>query len=158
MSTKSLADHLTQALSRLKPNNAPVRTAVVGVGSELHGDDAAGILAARLLLPLLAGHDHLLVIDAGPAPENCTGTLRRFQPDLVLLIDAAQMNDPAGAVGWLPWQSIDGISASTHTLPLHLVAQYPPDGTGLRGRADRHPAGTEYAARARLRRGAARRG
>ena len=39
-----------------------------------------------------------LCLSAGAAPENCTGLLRRFRPDLVLLVDAAEMGEAAGAV------------------------------------------------------------
>jgi hydrogenase 3 maturation protease len=98
--------------------------AVIGFGQEFNGDDAAGIVVARGLQSRLAGQDRLLVIDAGPAPENQTGALRRFNPDLVLLIDAAQMGDPPGTVRWLAWQDTTGISASTHTLPPYMLAHY----------------------------------
>jgi len=79
---------------------------------------------ARELQHRAAGVDRLLVIDAGPAPENVSGLLRRFKPDLVLLVDAAQMGDPPGSVRWLPWQETIGLSASTHTLPIHMFGTY----------------------------------
>ena len=101
-----------------------MRVAVVGVGNELNGDDMAGLILARELARRVEGRDHLLVIDAGPAPENTTGLLRRFGPDLVVMVDAAQMGDPPGAVRWLAWQDTAGISASTHTLPLHMFGTY----------------------------------
>lgn len=75
-------------------------------------------------MPHLAAREDVLVLDGGAAPENCTGPLRRFHPDLVLLIDAAQMDAPPGAVRWLDWSAIDGLSASTHTLPPSLLARY----------------------------------
>ena len=64
------------------------------------------------------------MIDAGTAPENHTSSLRRFGPDLVLLIDAAQMDEAPGAVRWLDWRDTSGLSASTHTLPPYVLAQY----------------------------------
>jgi hydrogenase maturation protease len=66
----------------------------------------------------------VLVIEGGLAPENQTGLLWRFQPDLIFLLDAAQMNEAPGTVRWLPWQLTRGLSASTHTLPLSILAQY----------------------------------
>jgi len=74
--------------------------------------------------PQVSATPPVIVIDAGPAVENFTGLLRRFGPDLVLLIDAAQMDDEPGAVRWLAWQETDGLSASTHTLPPRVLAQY----------------------------------
>jgi hydrogenase 3 maturation protease len=97
---------------------------VVGIGHELRGDDAAGIAVARALRPRVAAHEQVLVIDAGPAPENFTGPLRRFDPDLVLLVDAAQMNETAGTVRWLACRETAGLSASTHTLPPYVLAGY----------------------------------
>lgn len=98
----------------------------MGIGNLLRNDDAAGMLVARELLARECAKDaeHLLVIQAGPAPENVTGELRGFAPDLVLLIDAADIRDAPGAICWVPIQSIEGISASTHTLPLSMLARY----------------------------------
>ena len=57
-------------------------------------------------------------MDGGSAPENVLGVLRRHQPEQVIVIDAAQMNCPAGTIHWLDTDAIIGMSASTHTLPL----------------------------------------
>lgn len=121
MSNTSWSGSLKKALTK---NDEPMRVAVVGIGHELRGDDAAGVMVTRALKPLVSGQEHVLVIDAGSAPENHTGPLRRFQPDLVLLVDAAQMNERPGTVLWLPWQATGGISASTHTLPPYILAKY----------------------------------
>jgi len=65
-----------------------------------------------------------LIVEAGTAPENVTGALRKFAPALVLLIDAAQLNEPPGTIEWLDWRDTTGISAITHGLPLHVIAEY----------------------------------
>lgn len=124
MSSPSWQKSLHRALDALATSDRPPRVAIVGMGQEFNGDDAAGLIAARELLSRGAELDRLLVIDAGPAPENQTGALRRFGPDLVLLIDAAQMSQPPGTVGWIPWQQTTGISATTHTLPPYMLAQF----------------------------------
>jgi hydrogenase 3 maturation protease len=116
------------ALARmLKPSEKPQavrRIAIVGMGNELRGDDSAGLVVARALQVALAGNEHMLVIDAGPAPENHTGSLRHFKPDVTLFVDAAQMDEAPGVVKWLPWEETEGISASTHALPLYILAMY----------------------------------
>lgn len=99
------------------------RIAVVGIGNEMRGDDGAGVLVTRALRARLHS-SQILLIDAGVAPENCTGALRRFQPAFVLLIDSAQMGETAGAVRLLDCKDVEGLSASTHTLPLSLLADY----------------------------------
>jgi hydrogenase 3 maturation protease len=100
------------------------RIAVVGVGHELRGDDAAGMVLAQMLKSKVSEKQEILVIPAGSAPENCTGLLRRFAPDLVLLIDAAHMDLEPGEIQWLDWQTTMGLSASTHSLPLHMFSSY----------------------------------
>lgn len=103
------------------------------MGQELNGDDAAGVLAARALLKRQrAGWSDahrpvsfsVLVIEAAHAPENCTGAIRRFAPDLVILVDAAEMGEPAGTVRWLDWRDAFGIDASTHALSASILARY----------------------------------
>ncbi len=69
-------------------------------------------------------HPPYLLVEAGLAPENFAGTLRRFQPDLVVLIDAAEMGLPAGSLACLDWREASGWSASTHTLPLSVLSSY----------------------------------
>lgn len=112
-----------QTIIQKLPQSEP-RLAVVGVGHELRGDDAAGVMVARYLQERIGPRDRWLVIDGGHAPENCTAPLRRFKPDLVILVDAAALNLSPGAIQLLSWQQIGGLSATTHTLPLHLLARY----------------------------------
>ena len=121
---KSWQENLQADLKRLqKPDCAP-RLAVLGIGHELYGDDAVGVWLAGRLGELIPTSESLLAVQGGPAPENFTGTLRRYKPDLVLLVDAALMDLAPGQTGWLSWQDTTGFSASTHTLPLHLLAGY----------------------------------
>lgn len=114
---------LKQALTALRNRKQP-RIAVVGVGHELRGDDVAGVLVTRALKPAFAERQDILVVDGGHVPENFTGLLRRFTPDLVLMVDTAEMDEPPGTVRWLAWQEASGLSASTHTMPPYLIARY----------------------------------
>jgi hydrogenase 3 maturation protease len=124
MSKNSWQENLKAALLRLTTVEHLPRVAFMGIGHELCGDDAAGVRVAAALKPILAYDHRFLVLEAGPAPENFTSPLRRFQPDLVVLIDSALMDETPGKVRWLDWQETEGMSASTHTLPLHILASY----------------------------------
>ena len=118
---------LQQTLSQLKNETGDLpRVAIVGIGNPLRNDDVAGLLVARELLQreCAADAEHLLVIQAGHAPENVTGELRNFHPELITLIDAADMRAEPGTVCWVPIQAIEGMSASTHSLPLSMLARY----------------------------------
>jgi hydrogenase 3 maturation protease len=102
----------------------PARVAILGVGNELNGDDAAGVRVVKALAARLPATPGVLLIDSGVAPENFTGPLRRFRPNLVLEIDAAQLDLAPGSVAWIDWREADGLSASTHTLPPSVLAGY----------------------------------
>ena len=104
--------------------NQESRIAVLGIGNEFHGDDAAGIVFTRKMLESGIEFPQLLVITTGTVPENFIGLLRKFAPDFVLLVDAAQMDQAPGTICLLDFQSIQGCSASTHTLPMHIFASY----------------------------------
>jgi hydrogenase maturation protease HycI len=121
MSLPSWANSLSQTLNRLSEER-PLRLALLGIGHELRGDDAAGLAVAAGIRPFV--RENFLVIEAGHAPENHTGTVRRFAPTLVLLIDAAQMNEAPGTIRWLDINDITGMSVSSHTLPLHMLARF----------------------------------
>ena len=124
----SWKDSLPQRLSQFKKDDRIVlpQTCLVGIGSDLRGDDSAGLMVARALLDdeRVASASHLLIVDGGPAPENHTGKIRAFQPEFVLFIDAAQMDESPGTIQWIPLDAIDGMSASSHSLPLSMLARY----------------------------------
>ncbi len=110
------------------------RLAIVGVGRAGDGDDGAGPALCAALERLALPAADRLVVDAGTAPENVTGLLRRFRPDTVVLVDAADMGETPGAARWLEGARALGCSASTHTLPLGLLATYLADSLGCRVR------------------------
>jgi hydrogenase 3 maturation protease len=100
------------------------RIAILGIGNELNGDDSAGIWAARKLSVMLKDQPNCFVMDCGSIPENASGPLRRFQPQLILMIDAADMNKEAGTIAFVDLEQVRGFSASSHTLPLSVLAGY----------------------------------
>ena len=110
------------------------RLAIVGIGRAGDGDDGAGPALCAALERLAVPDADLLVVDAETAPENATGLLRRFGPAVVVLVDAAEMGEPPGAVRWLEGERALGCSASTHTLPLGLLAGYLAASLGCRVR------------------------
>lgn len=102
------------------------RVAVLGVGSELRGDDVAGVAVARRLRAWRArtGCRRLAAFDGASAPENLTGEIARFAPDYLVLVDAAYLGREPGAVAIVPAESIGGASLSTHTLPVPIILGY----------------------------------
>ena len=123
MSPNSWQTSLRQLLNK---QPAKPRIAIVGIGNVFRSDDAAGVLVAHKLTEsrFLSNLDTVLIIDAGHAPENRTADLRRFAPEVILLIDAADMEEMPGSIRWIEMDEIEGMSASTHTLPLSMLAKY----------------------------------
>lgn len=125
MSNSCWSEQLAQKLATLSAalSRTP-RLALLGIGNELNGDDAAGVLVVRALRAQLASRPHLLLIEAGLAPEAFTGPLRRFAPDYVILIDAAMLDETPGTILLVDWRQTDGLSATTHTLPPSVLVEF----------------------------------
>jgi hydrogenase 3 maturation protease len=98
------------------------RVSILGIGRETHGDDVAGLMIVHDLAP--HAHQDLQVLVGAHAPENQLGPICRFDPDLVLLIDAADMGMEPGEIAYLEWRNTTGISASTHTMPIYMMGKY----------------------------------
>jgi hydrogenase 3 maturation protease len=96
------------------------------VGSDLRGDDVAGVLVARRLASCAArtGSDRVAAYAGGAAPENFTGEIVRFRPDLVVLVDAAHLGLEPGAVEVIDAERVGGLSFSTHMLPVPIFLDY----------------------------------
>jgi hydrogenase 3 maturation protease len=107
------------------------RVAIVGVGSEMRGDDAAGVEVVRGLRRKLKS-PKVLLIEGGVAPENFTSQVRRFKPSHVFLIDATDFGAKPGDLVLAEPEAITGQSISTHTLPLSILAVYLREQTGAK--------------------------
>jgi hydrogenase 3 maturation protease len=66
----------------------------------------------------------ITAIDAATAPESYTSTIRQRRPDLLILVDAADMGLPPGALRTIPPEKISVLSFSTHHMPLSMFISY----------------------------------
>ncbi len=101
--------------------------AVMGIGSQLRSDDAAGMYFVELLGKLLnrvGKRSDVLLIAGSTAPENFTGVIKDFSPDKLFIIDAAHMGLSPGEAKVVPASEIGGVSFSTHMLPLPVMLEY----------------------------------
>jgi hydrogenase 3 maturation protease len=103
------------------------RIVVFGIGSELRGDDVAGMLIAEHIEQYrkkIKERIRLKVLFGSTAPESFTGEIKRFKPSHLLIIDCAEFQKPPGSVILLDPETIGGVSFSTHSLPLKIMTDY----------------------------------
>ena len=120
-------DNLKTFLSRQL--SSAKRIAILGIGSELRQDDAAGMLALRGIGrslkkdPKTAKKVRLFLGET--APENLTGEIKKYRPTHLILIDTIEMNEKPGTILVVdPERIADGASFSTHKLPAKVLIDY----------------------------------
>jgi len=89
---------------------------VLGIGNELRGDDAAGLLTARMLKRF--NSDRFEAVECGVSIESCIDYAFEKKPSHLLIIDAfthrgLALLDPEDLESHIP--------VSTHTIPLPLI-------------------------------------
>lgn len=89
---------------------------ILGVGNRLSRDDGSG----PVVVDLLRGSDWI-ALDCGTALENAVGVVRREDPDLLVVVDAADMGAAPGTVRRLAISCHQRMLATTHGLPLGFV-------------------------------------
>jgi hydrogenase 3 maturation protease len=110
------------------------RIVVLAIGNTSKGDDAAGILCAEKLKKLMRGKSssRMKILLGHETPENATGEIRNFRPDLVLIIDAAQGGYKPGTVFIVEKNKIEDDGVSTHTISLALLVAYLEESIGCK--------------------------
>lgn len=88
---------------------------LLGLGNPLGRDDALGLrLAERFHAP------GWLALPA-QSVENALGLVEKIAPELLVIVDAAEMGLPPGSIRRLPLQWGQTMVGSTHGLPLGLL-------------------------------------
>jgi len=101
---------------------------IVGIGNTLRGDDGAGVEVIQRLEK--RGKVHATLIDAGTVPENALGLITKASPTIIVLVDAADMNEQPGATRELAPAELDWAAFSTHAGSLELVVDFLRQETG----------------------------
>jgi len=96
---------------------------LLGVGNTLRSDDGVGCSIADSF-----SAEGWITYNGGTAPENFTAPIRRADPALLLIVDAAEMDLSPGSIRIIQDDQIDDTSIGTHMLPLsHLIRYLSPD-------------------------------
>lgn len=92
------------------------RAVILGVGNPLCGDDSAGTeLAARLV-----GKINAIVFAAAEMPENYLGPVMAANPEILMIVDAANLGAPPGSLAIIEKDNIADSGISSHSASLNL--------------------------------------
>ncbi|WP_424357955.1 hydrogenase 3 maturation endopeptidase HyCI [Methanocella sp. MCL-LM] len=97
----------------------------VGIGNRYRGDDAAGPAIIDLLAEKVPH-----TIDAGSAPENVTGAIKKLKPKAIVLIDALIFKDAPPGSAFVVESDEIAQKGFSHTLSLDFVMDYLRQETG----------------------------
>jgi len=95
---------------------------VMCIGNRAGGDDAVGPYIADKLNKLEI--KDLSVIDCATNPENFTSVVKKKNPNILIIIDAVDMNLEHGELRQVPKDKIGKFCISTHGLPISLIIEY----------------------------------
>lgn len=104
------------------------RVAVLGVGSELRGDDGVGPYLSEKLSSL--NNESFLSINGNLVPENFTKDIKNFKPENIIIIDAAYMGKSPGDIEIINISDLKSVSFSSHAMPLSILGKYLSKETG----------------------------
>ncbi len=106
-------------LKELERRLSGKRVVIVGVGNPLRADDAAG----PALIERMQGKVAATLIDVGDVPENYLGPVEAAQPQVVLIIDAADLGANPGDTALIEIERLAQTGLTTHHASLTLFAQ-----------------------------------
>lgn len=114
--------------SRLKTKlSSATHIVILGVGSELRGDDAAGIAVAKKIQKSLKTRQIRIPTDVligETAPENFTGEIKKIRPSHLIIIDSANIMQNAGSIALLDHNDVGGFTFCSHMLPIRVMVEY----------------------------------
>lgn len=90
-----------------------------GIGNPLFGDDAAGTILAEKLKQ--EEPEWLKVFNCETVPENYVAPLKKIAPQILIIVDAADMGTRPGEIRKMALEDFSNVSFSTHGISLDLL-------------------------------------
>jgi hydrogenase 3 maturation protease len=91
------------------------------IGNREGGDDGVGPYIADTFPKDIPD---IVAIDCGSNPENYTSVVKRYHPNMMVLIDAVEMGLSPGEIRLVPEKRIGTMHVSTHGIPLSVIIRY----------------------------------
>lgn len=103
------------------------RVTVVGIGNPLRGDDGVGCRVAELLIEgrrtgARALRNGVAVLNVEDVLENYLGDVAAAHPDVVLMVDAADVGGAPGDAALVEESALKDAPCATHRTPLGVTA------------------------------------
>jgi hydrogenase 3 maturation protease len=109
-----------QKLDNLIDDIKGKRVVIVGVGNTMLGDDGLG----PVLIERLQGNTSAILFDGGEMPENLISPIIKARPEVLILVDAAELSKAPGEMELIRPEDIGGFGGSTHSLPLDRFLKF----------------------------------
>jgi hydrogenase 3 maturation protease len=102
--------------------NKEKRILFVGIGNVLKNDDGVGVYISESIKE----HDNIRTLTAGPSLENYIGKINSLQPDILVLVDCAELKIKPGQFRIMDIGNIQDHTFNTHNISLKRLAEFFP--------------------------------
>jgi hydrogenase maturation protease len=92
----------------------------VGIGNVLRSDDVVGVYISRRI----KDHDNIASITVETGIENYIGKINSINPDLLILVDCAEISSSPGDCRLLKAGQIEDNTFNTHNISLQRVTEF----------------------------------
>ncbi len=118
MSHKIKKEKLLKVISMNK------KICLMGIGNFDRADDYSGIAIIENL-ERKKFTENIKIINAGPVPEAFTGVIKDFKPDILVVVDAAKMDEKPGTIRVFTEKDIDDAYMVTpHQVSMTMYMKY----------------------------------
>lgn len=101
------------------------KVVIMCIGNIERGDDGIGPHLAMKIKDKVSYE----VINAGTAPENYTGVIKRLKPDTIIIVDAVYFDGKPGEIRLFSGDDLCSGKISTHDVSPKLLIEYLKDST-----------------------------
>lgn len=109
---------------RLQKIDSTKKICIMGLGNFDRADDSVGLTVIELL-EKMDFPENIKMINAGPVPEAFTGVIKKENPDLLIIIDAAQMGEQPATIRVFTEKDIDDAYMITpHKVSMTMYMKY----------------------------------
>lgn len=92
----------------------------VGIGNVLRSDDGVGVYISRRI----KDHDNISSITVETGIENYIGKINSINPDLLILVDCAEISSSPGECRLLKAGQIEDNTFNTHNISLQRLTEF----------------------------------